>query len=351
MSKKSDPKLTRASLILLPLAKAFVSRGGDIESLLVRNGIPLRALTDPAMPIDAAACFSALQDMAETLADPYFAAKVAIEAAKTGSPGIRDAASHAANLGDFLSRVVMEDSKQVNNAVHSVTILPNVASFETRRTVNVSGPTTQVDAVGAAFYVTVIKKGIGDAFDPRRVILTVPINAGLPPGFLPKQAVIRSAMIGWRVSFPPEWLLAPFSLDWGMVASARGEFGPDGTGEATLSYLRNVLTDNISDHDLPLNSFAAICGMHPRRLQRILWAKGTSYSQLKDDVRQSVSEDLLSNTTLPISQIALQVGLSGPAALHRAFRRWTGKMPTGFRSEAALLHKSPEGIHVVNPAW
>jgi AraC-like DNA-binding protein len=229
----------------------------------------------------------------------------------------------------------MEVSKQVDNVVHSVTILPDVASFETRRTVNVSGPTTQVDAVGAAFYVTVIKQGIGDAFDPRRVILNVPINAALPPGFLPKQAVIRSAIIGWRVSFPTEWLFAPFSLDWGMVASARGEFGPDRTGEAMLSYLRNVLTDNISDHDLPLNSFAAICGLHPRRLQRNLCARGTSYNQLKDEVRQSITEDLLSNTTLPIAEIALKVGLSGPAALHRAFRRWTGKTPNSFRSEAA----------------
>jgi AraC-like DNA-binding protein len=338
MGRNSDPKLTRAVLFLFPLAKAFTSRGGDIESLLVRNGIPLRALTEPTMLIDAAACFSAVEDMAETLGDPYFAAKVAIEAAQTGSPGIRDAASHAVNLGDFLSRVVMEVSKQVDNVVHAVTILPNVASFETRRTVNVSGPTTQVDAVGAAFYVTVIKQGIGDAFDPTRVILTVPINAGLPPGFLPKRAVIRSAIIGWQVSFPPEWLLAPFSLDWEMVASSRGEFGPDGTGEATLSYLRNVLTDNISEHDLPLNSFAAICGLHPRRVQRILWTKGTSYSQLKDDVRQSITEDLLSNTTLPIAQIALQVGLSGSAALHRTFRRWTGKTPTRFRAESAADH-------------
>jgi len=72
----------------------------------------------------------------------------------TGSPGIRYAASHAVNPGDFLSRVVMEVSRQVDNVVHSVSILPEVASFETRRTVNVSGPTTLVDAVGAAFYVT-----------------------------------------------------------------------------------------------------------------------------------------------------------------------------------------------------
>ncbi len=39
MSKKSDPKLTRAMLILLPLARAFTARGEDIEALLVRNRV------------------------------------------------------------------------------------------------------------------------------------------------------------------------------------------------------------------------------------------------------------------------------------------------------------------------
>jgi AraC-like DNA-binding protein len=95
-----------------------------------------------------------------------------------------------------------------------------------------------------------------------------------------------------------------------------------------------MLTENIAHQDLPLNGFASICRLHPRRIQRILSAKGTSYSQMKDEVRQSITEDLLSNTPLPIAQIALQVGLSGPAALDRAFRRWTGKTPTRFRAEA-----------------
>ena len=41
MSKQFDLKFMRTMHYLLPLAKAFTSRGGDIESLLVRNGIPL----------------------------------------------------------------------------------------------------------------------------------------------------------------------------------------------------------------------------------------------------------------------------------------------------------------------
>ncbi len=334
MRKKSDLKFTRAMMVLFPLSKAFTARGGDIEALMARNGIPLGALTDPAMLVDAYACYSAMEDMAETLGDRYFSAKVAIETARKGTPGLREAATHALNLGDFLSRVVVEVSKQVDNVRYSVSITPDFASLEIKRTLDAPKLTRQLDAAGAAFYVTVIKQGLGGIFDPNDILVTVPSTSGLPPRFLPKSALIKSEINGLRITFPPQWLWAPFSLDWDVVEASRGEFAPNSADETTLSYLRGMLTDNIAHQDLPLNSFAAICRLHPRRIQRILWAQGTSYSQMKDDIRQSITEDLLSNTRLPIAQIALQVGLSGPAALHRSFRRWTGRTPKRFREEA-----------------
>ncbi|MCV2864588.1 AraC family transcriptional regulator [Defluviimonas sp. WL0075] len=321
-------------LILSPFAKAFTSRGGDIDALLVRNGIPVGALNDPAMLVDASACYSAMEEMAEILGDPYFGAKVAIETARKGTPAFRDSATNARNFGDFLSRVVVEVSKQVDNVRYSISITPDIVTFEIHRTVKVTKPSTQLDAVGVALYVTLIKKGIGETFDTKEILITVPTTEGLPPGFLPKQALITSPIDGMRISFPPHWLWAPFSLDWDLVKASRGEFATDGASEATLSYLRDMLRDNIAYQDLTLDDFASICRVHPRRIQRILWAQGTSYSQLKDDARQSVTEDLLSNTTLPVAQIALQVGLSGPAALDRAFRRWTGRTPTQFRAES-----------------
>jgi len=321
-------------MILFPLAKAFTSRGGDIQTVLARNQIPPGALADPAMLVEASACYSAMEDMAEILGDPYFGATVAIETARKGTPGLREAATHALNLGDFLSRLVVEISKQVDNVRYSVSVTPDVASFELQRAIRVPKPTKQLDAVGVAFYVTLFKQGIGGIFDPNDILVTVPTTAGLPSGFLPRRSLIESKINGLRISFPPHWLWAPFSLNWKLAEVSRGEFATDRAGEATLSYLRSVVTDNIENQALSLNRFAAICGLHPRHIQRILWAQGTSYSQMKDDVRQSITKNLLSNTTIPIRQIAEKVGLSGPAALDRSFRRWTGKTPTRFRAES-----------------
>lgn len=335
MRDRSEPKFTRAMMVLLPLANAFRRRGGDIEAVLARHRIPAVALTDPTLLVEASVCYAATEDMADTLGDLHFGAQVAIETANKGTPGLRDAARHATTLGGFLSRVIVEVATQVDNVRYQFSATSRSASFEVQRTLRVSGPTTQVDAIGIAFYVTVIKRGLGATFDPERILVTAPTNAGLPPGLLSKRAFVRSGINGLRISFPPDWLWAPFSLDWDLAETSRGEFDPDSAAKATISHFRCVLTENIGHQDLSLNRFAAICGLHPRRVQRILAAQGTSYRKMKDAVRRSVTEDLLSNTGEPIAEIAFQVGLSGPSALDRAFRQWTGKTPSRFRAEAA----------------
>lgn len=321
-------------MALLPLARAFTLRGGDITAVLDRNRIPLGALNDPAMLIEASVFYSAMEDMAEALGDPYFCANVAIEVAKKGTPGLREAATHASNLLDFLARVVVEVPKQVDNVKFLMTTSSELASFEAHRLTRAPKRRSQLDAAGVAFYVSVIKLGVGAAFDPKRLLVTVSTTAGIPPNFLPKQVFVTSDLNGYRISFPPEWLWAPLSLNWDLSDASRGEFAPDSAGEATLAYLRGVLKENIAHQNLSLNGFADICGMHPRRVQRILGAQGVSYSQMKDEVRQTLAQDLLSDTSLPIAQIALQAGLSGPAALDRAFRRWTGMTPTEYRTAA-----------------
>jgi AraC-like DNA-binding protein len=335
MNKRSGPKFTRAMLVLLPLTTEFAQRGGDVEALLLRHKIPLAALTTPTMLVDASACYAAMEDMAETLGDVHFGAKLATEAANKGAPAISNAAKNAVTLGDFLARIVVEIATQVDNVRYLFSASAGAASFEVQRTLRVSGPTTQLDAIGVVFYVSLIKRGLGKTFDPNHIIVTAPTNAGFPPGFLPQKSFIKSDINGLRISFPPQWLWEPFSLGWDEVETPPGDFARDGSGDdATVAHFRSVLMENIGLEDLSLNRFAEICGTHPRQMQRILSAQGVTYSQMKDEARRHLAVELVANTSTPIAQIALRVGLSGPSALTRAFRQWTGRTPTHFRAES-----------------
>ena len=334
MSKRIDLKFTRAMLVLLPLTTKFAQSGGDVEALLRRHKIPIAALTTPTMLVDAATCYAAMEDMAETLGDVHFGAKVAAEAANTGAPAIREAAKQAVTLGEFLARIVVEISTQVDNVRYLFSASSDVATFEVQRALRVPGPTAQLDAIGVVFCVTLIKRGLGKAFDPKRIIVSAPTDAGFPPQLLPKGSFIKSEINGLQISFPPQWLWEPFAPGWDVVETPRGEYAPDGDDVETVAYFRSVLAEKIGPADLSLNQFSEIFGMHPRHMQRILSTQGTSYSQMKDEARRNLAVDLVANTSTPIAQIALQVGLSGPSALTRVFRQWTGKTPSCFRAEA-----------------
>lgn len=186
-----------------------------------------------------------------------------------------------------------------------------------------------------AFFVTLIECGLGNAFDPAHLTVSAPTTERLPEGFLPKRCLIKSAINGVRITFPPQWLWAPFSLGWRIVEAHKDEFG-DKKEVPLLNHFREVIEANIEHGELALDRFAELVGLHPRRVQRLLSANRTSYRQLKEDVRRDIALHLLADTSTSIFEIASQVGYSDVTAFDRAFKQWTGKTPTLFRQPPIL---------------
>ena len=62
---------------------------------------------------------------------------------------------------------------------------------------------------------------------------------------------------------------------------------------------------------------------------------GTSFQKLLDDVRRDLAISHLANPATSADQVGFLLGFSEPSAFHRAFRRWTGKAPSAFRTRAA----------------
>lgn len=91
--------------------------------------------------------------------------------------------------------------------------------------------------------------------------------------------------------------------------------------------IRHHLLQGISRQDL----IAERLGMTSRTLQRKLSQEGTSYQRLLDQARQEMAEDYLSNSELPIPEIALRLGYSETTSFHRKFKGTTGKTPGEFR--------------------
>ncbi|MEV0708457.1 AraC family transcriptional regulator [Nocardia aurea] len=75
--------------------------------------------------------------------------------------------------------------------------------------------------------------------------------------------------------------------------------------------------------------------MSPRTLSRRLNHEGTSFRALLDEVRQTLSEELLTHTDMTTEQLAARLGYAEAASFIRAFRRWKGCPPQEFRMRAA----------------
>jgi len=74
-------------------------------------------------------------------------------------------------------------------------------------------------------------------------------------------------------------------------------------------------------------------GVGERTLHRRLRSAGVTFREELDRARQSVSEELLSKTNLPVYDIAQTLGYSESSGFIRAFHRWSGTSPSNWRKE------------------
>ncbi len=84
--------------------------------------------------------------------------------------------------------------------------------------------------------------------------------------------------------------------------------------------------------DMPeLEPVAATLDIHPQTLRRRLGKEGTSFSELKGQVRRDVALHYLGKQGLSIEEIAHRAGFSESSAFIRAFKGWTGVTPYTYR--------------------
>ncbi|KJK08206.1 AraC family transcriptional regulator [Pseudomonas tussilaginis] len=75
--------------------------------------------------------------------------------------------------------------------------------------------------------------------------------------------------------------------------------------------------------------------LSPSSFRRQLEREGRSYQQIKDEVRRATAFECLRETDMSIAEIAERTGFQEPSAFHRAFKKWTGESPGGYRLRMA----------------
>ena len=106
---------------------------------------------------------------------------------------------------------------------------------------------------------------------------------------------------------------------------------PDG-GDNLPSQIRRLLGRDCN-HWPDLEALAHQLNTSPQTLRRHLREQGSSFQELKDQLRRDLAIYHLGRHELPIQDIAEQLGFSEPSAFHRAFKKWTGLTPGAYRAQ------------------
>ena len=96
--------------------------------------------------------------------------------------------------------------------------------------------------------------------------------------------------------------------------------------------VRRLMVEHLGGTPLTPSTAARALTVSGRTLSRRLADEGTSFRGILDDVRREFASALLQDRSLSVGDVAFFLQYPGPAAFHRAFRRWTGQAPGDFRA-------------------
>jgi AraC-like DNA-binding protein len=106
----------------------------------------------------------------------------------------------------------------------------------------------------------------------------------------------------------------------------------------TQDYATNSWTSQVRDlvhrqlREIPeLNDVATTLEVHPQTLRRRLATEGTTFKDIKNQVRRDTALHFLGKQGLSIEEISHRAGFSESSAFIRAFKGWTGVTPYTYR--------------------
>jgi AraC-like DNA-binding protein len=106
--------------------------------------------------------------------------------------------------------------------------------------------------------------------------------------------------------------------------------------------IRRLLRRRLGEELPSLEEVGDALAVTPQTLRRRLREEGRGFQQIKDELRRDAAIEFLTNTRLPLLDIANEVGFSEASTFHRAFKNWTGVAPGEYR-HSHVHTEGPQG--------
>lgn len=103
--------------------------------------------------------------------------------------------------------------------------------------------------------------------------------------------------------------------------------------DGLLPRVRAAIEEGLIEGRSQEGDVAARLAMTTRTLHRRLKAQATSFRALRDQILRQKAEDLLRRADIPIAEVSFLLGYSEASNFYRAFKRWTGSVPSAWREK------------------
>ncbi|AUX46762.1 AraC family transcriptional regulator [Sorangium cellulosum] len=328
--------------IAAQLAGYAEQRGADRGALLEAAGLPPAALADPDARVPLEAFYTLVEAAVAALADPHLGLGFAGRFQPEHLDALGFLAMSSPTLGEALRRMLRYQQLWNEGERYTLEIRGDrahlgFAPFGPDRPAH--GQMAEVFALdvlvnagqmsGAPIEAIAVRFRHAPAGDPAEKERR--IGSRLAFGAPATELVMPAEVLERPLPHANEALAAFLERQVGALAARLPGAAP--APPALAQRVRSLLGEQLREGaDLP--ALAARLRMSPRTLQRRLRDEGTSLNALLDEVRRARAAALL-EADMAIAEVAYLLGYSEPSAFHRAFRRWTGATPEGFRARAA----------------
>ncbi|MDF2811790.1 MAG: AraC family transcriptional regulator [Microvirga sp.] len=243
---------------------------------------------------------------------------------------------HSETLGDAMHALVSNLSIQNRGAVPALTISDGTALFTYSVYQSQVESADQISDGAIAVTVNALRTLCGSDWNPNEVLLprAAPVDQEpyrrhfrAPVRFNQERATLTFSAqdLERRITGADPMVRALLEERIQQLKGAQGcEFSDD---------IRRLLRSRLTSNRCSADDIADLLAMHRRTLSRRLKGSGMGYRAIANEIRFEIARQLLTDTQVPLAQIAAALGYSEASAFTRAFRRWSGQTPNTWRSD------------------
>ncbi|WP_163133932.1 AraC family transcriptional regulator [Agarivorans sp. Alg241-V36] len=307
-------------------AKPFISelnkRKVSYSRLAKQVGLPIEALSKTDAVVGEYALWQFVEGAAALLEDPLFGYACAASSPVLSLADLNDDAS--INLLSIL-RQFIQRAKQDSSSCH-YSLIPtglNQTCFHRLPAFGKRFSSWQVEQYMLTIFIQLIRLCAHESWLPKQVCVCS-VNT---PQVIPE--AWSSIDITWGSS------ATQLSIENHLLAFAPKEANsssPQAAVQFSLS-IEQLIASHVRIQRANLNQLATELGMSTATLKRKLDRQGVNFTQLVEQEKFKWACELLSETSLSISQISSHLAYNHPSNFSRAFKHYSGEAPLRFRKQ------------------